>query len=60
MMWTWSWKEMMSWIFMMMHLSLHIGKQVKFQLDYHLRKRTMLCIRPNNLNEEVIPSYECG
>jgi hypothetical protein len=60
MMWTWSWKAMVPWIFMMMHVSLNTCKQVKFQLDYHLRKGTMLCIGLNNLNGKVIPSYGCG
>jgi hypothetical protein len=33
MMWTWSKRAMVHRTFMMMHLSLHIWKQVKFQLD---------------------------
>jgi hypothetical protein len=41
-------------------MSLHIYKQVKFQLDWHLRNMTRLCIRPNDSNGKVIPSYKCG
>jgi hypothetical protein len=37
---------------------LHIYKQVKFRLDWHLSNKTTLCIGLNDSNGKVIPCYK--
>jgi hypothetical protein len=38
---------------------IHIYKHVKFQLDWHLRKVTKLCIGLSGSSGNAIPSYKC-